>query len=101
MSTRLLELSYGDRVLTKRLSEVISGANYIGLGSPSIVPLLEDISAFVEERKRKTGHHLDTYGTKDPYPMARHGVALDLPPSTTYLMKYRVPDCENSKIFHT
>ena len=33
--------------------------------------------------------------------MARHGVALDLPQSIIYLMKYSVPDCEISKIFHT
>ena len=33
--------------------------------------------------------------------MARHGVALDLPLSTIYLMKYGVPDCEILEIFHT
>ena len=27
------------------------------------------------------------------YPMARHGLALDLPLSSIYLMKYSVPDC--------
>ena len=35
------------------------------------------------------------------YPMARHGMALDLPLSIIYVVKYSVPDCEFSKIFHS
>ena len=35
------------------------------------------------------------------YPMAWHGVALDLPLMTVYLMKYGVPDYGDLKTFHT
>ena len=35
------------------------------------------------------------------YPMARHGVPLDLPLSTIYLMKYSIPDCGIPKTLHT
>ena len=34
-------------------------------------------------------HHILHWS--NAYPMARHGVALDLPLSTIYLVKYRVP----------
>ena len=40
---------------------------------------------------------MDTLG----YLMARHGVALDRPLSTVYLMKYSVPDGGIPKTFHT